>query len=302
MAKNKNLDNANNRLDSNDEILSDHRAAEEGTEAFEMDDGSDIIDDEDIMPKFSLVDEDDDDDETEDLDDDTEPDDEPEEESDDDQDDEDDEDDEPEEEESPAPRRTAKKTSKEERAIVAQKRENKRLRDENRKMQERLAQRDTKTKQSSLEQKYIDDGHDEATAKFMAAQDMRTQQQQDRLELLEFKDENSDVLKKYPDASKDIARIKRTVDAAGITVEQACRGLYGSADLPTYEKRARDRVAADDDTDDNSVSRSTRASKAPVRQSRLSAEDRRAKQFIETKFLSGEKLSDKEFLRHYKKG
>ena len=292
MAKNKNLESANN---SNDDILSEHKAAEAGVEAFDLDADNDFIDEEDIMPKFSLVEDDEEDDQEPDIEEDDEDQDEEPEELD------DQEDEEPQEDVKPTKaNNTSKLTSKEEKAIVALKREQKKLREENRKMQEQLAEKDRTKKQTSLKQKYIDEGHDEATANYMAQQDIRTQQQQERLDLLEFKDQNFDILSRYPDATKDIARIKRTVEAAGITVEQACRGLYGT-DRPDYERRARERIAIDDEGDDNAISRASRAGTAP-KQSRLTAQERKAKQYIETKFLNGEKLSDKEFLKHYKKG
>lgn len=284
MAKKKldNLNDESNELE--DAVLSDYNDSKEETSAYDLDDGEDSpLDDDDDDFHFEFESEDDEENDESDLGEEEEPD---------DQDEEEPEDEEPEQ---PTPK---KRTSKEEKAIVALKRERQKLREENRKMQEMLKKRQESKQSESLLKKYLSEGFDEDTAKRMANQDLVTARQQERLELLEFKDENSDVLRQFPDAMRQADRIKRIVETAGITVEQACRGLYGTNKRPDYEERARSRVAAEDDYDNDPVSRASRSSRQPQR-SALTAQQKRMKAVVERRFLDGEKMSDKEFLDRY---
>lgn len=284
MAKKKldNLNDESNELE--DAVLSDYNDSKEETSAYDLDDGEDSpLDDDDDDFHFEFESEDDEENDESDLGEEEEPD---------DQDEEEPEDEEPEQ---PTPK---KRTSKEEKAIVALKRERQKLREENRKMQEMLKKRQESKQSESLLKKYLSEGFDEDTAKRMAEQDLVTSRQQERLELLEFKDENSDVLRQFPRALREADRIKRIVDTAGITVEQACRGLYGTNKRPDYEERARSRVAAEDDYDNDPVSRASRSSRQPQR-SALTAQQKRMKAVVERRFLDGEKMSDKEFLDRY---
>lgn len=286
MAKKKldNLNDESNELE--DAVLSDYNDSKEETSAYDLDDGEDTMlddDDDDFHFEFESEDDEENDEDESDLGEEQEPDDQDEEEP------------EAEEPEQPTPK---KRTSKEEKAIVALKRKQRELMHENRKMQEALKRREDARKNDDLIKKYLSDGFDEDTAKRMANQDLVTARQQERLELLEFKDENSDVLRQFPDAMRQADRIKRIVETAGITVEQACRGLYGTNKRPDYEERARSRVAEEDDYDNDPVSRASRSSRQPQR-SALTAQQKRMKAVVERRFLDGEKMSDKEFLDRY---
>ena len=295
MAKKKNLDNL--QADNNDleqDILSEHRKSEKGEPAFDLDSQDDILDDDDDDFHFEFESDDDDD---ESQDDDNEPDfddeDEPDDESDSDDSEEDDEDEEPRSKSRP------KQTSKQEKAIVALKREQKRLREENQRMQRQLAKRKSKNEADNLVKQYVSEGQDEETAKRMAQQELMFRKQQERLDILEFKDSNADVLAQYPGALRDAAKIKKLVEVGDISVEQACRGLYGTHKRPDYEDRARSRIGADDDYDDDSISRASRGSRQPTKTG-LTALQKRQKAFIEKRFLDGEKMSDKDFMQKYK--
>lgn len=284
MAKKKldNLNDESNELE--DAVLSDYNDSKEETSAYDLDGEEDtILDDDDDDFHFEFESEDDEENDESDLE---------EEDESDEQDEEEPDEDEPEQ---PTPK---KRTSKEEKAIVALKRERQKLREENRKMQEMLKKRQESKQSEGILKKYLSEGYDEDTAKRMTEQDLVTSRQQERLELLEFKDENSDVLRQFPRALREADRIKRIVDTAGITVEQACRGLYGTNKRPDYEERARSRVAAEDDYDNDPVSRASRSSRQPQR-SALTAQQKRMKSVVERRFLDGEKMSDKEFLDRY---
>lgn len=200
-------------------------------------------------------------------------------------------------------KKPTKSLSKEESKIVALKRQNQKLLEDFRALHAKLEESESTKKQSALKNQYIEQGLDEDHAERQAEKDLLLEKQIARLELLEFKDDNEDVLRKYPDSKKDIARIMANVKATGMTVEQVCRGLYGIEE-PIREVRAK-KAATGEIGEEESGSTVTSAQRASTsKQSAvLSKKDLELKRDFESRWRDGEKMTNEEFVeikRKYK--
>lgn len=87
--------------------------------------------------------------------------------------------------------------------------------------------------------KYIEQGNDEETAKRLYKEDQRSSVLEERVELLDFREENAEVFAKYPQAKANAKEIMQVVKQGKgfVTAEQICIGLYGSG-KPDREARA----------------------------------------------------------------
>ena len=198
-------------------------------------------------------------------------------------------------------KKSTKPLSKEESKIVALKRQNQKLLEDFRTLHSKLEEAESTKKQSTLKNQYIDQGLDEEHAERQAQKDILLEKQIARLELLEFKDDNEDVLRKYPDSKKDIARIMANVKATGMTVEQVCRGLYGIEE-PVREVRAK-KAATGEIGEEESGSTITSAQRASVTKQTavLSKRDLELKRDFESRWRDGEKMTNEEFAEIKKK-
>lgn len=196
----------------------------------------------------------------------------------------------------PQEKASPKKGSKEEAAIIALKRENKRLQEEMRNIQTQKQQDERIKAQSALEAKYLTDGYDADTAKYMAERETRLTDMEQRVELSEFKADNAQLFVKYPEAKQDASTIMKHMKATGLTAEQICTAMYQKVES---ERDSRAKAAAkgtlqSSANNDNPVSRANRSA-ATVNEQSLSAYDRKVKEELERNFTNGEKLSNKRY-------
>ena len=198
-------------------------------------------------------------------------------------------------------KKQSKPLSKEESKIVALKRQNQKLLEDYRALHDKLEEVENIKKQSQLKSQYVDQGMDEEQAEKQASKDVLLDKQNARLELLEFKYDNDDVLRNYPESKKDLARIMTNVKATGMTVEQVCRGLYGLGE-PTRETRAKKAATGEieEDMSTPSVASAQRASTSTATVA-LSKRDLEAKRDFETRWRDGEKMTNAEFIEIKKK-
>lgn len=196
---------------------------------------------------------------------------------------------------------TKKPLSKEESKIIALKKQNQKLLEDYREATKKLEDIETNKRKDELKKKYLDRGIDDEEAENYAHKDIEADKTVKRLEMLEFKFDNDEVLRQYPDSNGDLARIVSAVKSTGMTVEQVCRGLYGYTDTV---RDARARQAATGDIDEEvKVSSVTSAEKASIQKSDnvLSRKDVEAKQKFENAFRNGQKMTNAEWLDRKKK-
>jgi hypothetical protein len=187
-----------------------------------------------------------------------------------------------------------KLTSKEQKAIIALRRKNKELQEENRRLARERSEAASNKRKEDLKAKYVADGYDADVAENMAERDERLAQQEERLATIEFREENYDVLSRYPEAKKDVLRIMRAVENTGMTVEQVCRGMYGGDMNATQRARAAAEGRLYEDDGDNPISRATFSAERRTGV-QLSASDRRKKAILEEDLLH-RKVSNKRYL------
>ena len=90
----------------------------------------------------------------------------------------------------------------------------------------------------NLRKDYVVQGYDEDTAKTMSANEIRLRQLEEQLNVATFREENSDILALYPEAKANIGSIMRNAKLTGMTVEQICKGLYGTPTINENDRRA----------------------------------------------------------------
>ena len=119
------------------------------------------------------------------------------------------------------------------------------LKKENKALQQQLAEalkvrqaQELEQEKERLRSSYVEQGYDADTAKTMSANEIRLRQLEDQLQLANFREENSDILALYPEAKANISSIMKNSKLTGMTVEQICKGLYGTPTVPDYENRA----------------------------------------------------------------
>lgn len=191
--------------------------------------------------------------------------------------------------------------SKEARKIRALKNEAKRLQKENAELQQRVEAKSDADATAELQKKYEAAGYDEDEARSRAKDEVRQNRLEQRLEQLEFKDNNYSVFQKYPKAVADMSKVMKAVKASGMTAEQVCRGLYGEP-APETERRAREAVLGNTETNGTGdrVASATRSAK-PVPKTSLTDSEIRAKRQIEKMYNGGKPMSDADFIAAYRK-
>jgi hypothetical protein len=204
------------------------------------------------------------------------------------------------EESEPEPEKVVNKkpASKQDAKIVALKREKKALEEENRMFREQQTKKVTADKITELQAQYESQGYDADTAKIYAEKEVRIANVEERLAVADFREQNADIIARYPAAKDNIAKIMANAKATGMTVEQICRGMFEGAESPS-DKRAREAVQGKlptrDDSQDYAVARSSRAGTQQT-STILGPRDQSLKsQFEKTFCQPGEKISNKEF-------
>ena len=198
------------------------------------------------------------------------------------------------EEEEPEPVKSKKeggKLTKAEIRLIALKKENKQLIKEKQELEGRIQEKSLATEKETIKQKLIAEDYDEDVAEKMANDELRIRQLEERQALLDFRDENDSLFVKYPQAKTDAKTIMRNMQATGMTAEQLCRGMYGTAKAANeLERRASEGAKG------NIPSKSARK---PItqqsKQAELTSRDLAYKAKLEREFLGGDKMSTEEF-------
>lgn len=182
--------------------------------------------------------------------------------------------------------------TKAEKAIIESKRANKLLKDQLADAQRKLDALSINEKAKEKMQKYIDRGFDEEDAKEQSEREARLESYESKFAILEFKMDNPDVVRKYPDM--DIAKVKAVIATSGADAESVCRMLYGSKSTITDKAKA---VAIEQAKKSKSsatgVVATSNSPKPSVDQPRLTAEEERVRAHIER--VTGRQISAKEY-------
>jgi hypothetical protein len=174
------------------------------------------------------------------------------------------------------------------------------LKNELRKRDEKLAeqakqleQRQEQEHEQALTKQYAEEGYSEAEAKKKAKDDVKLSSMERELELLKFERVNRAILSKYNVDDANLQKIMAAAKTGVMTVEQICRGIYGS-EMSEKEKRALSSVSDDEKPQAKTanVSSATRTSAQPAKTS-LSGKQLQAKQQLEKQWKRP--ISDKEF-------
>jgi hypothetical protein len=185
-------------------------------------------------------------------------------------------------------------SSKEQEKIIALKRE---LRETREKLTAAQTVKKAEAEAQQLESlvnSYTAQGYDEDTAMRYGKQDFKMQDIERQLAVSNFKAENADLFKMYPEAKANIETIMKKIDASGFTAEQVCSVLYREPTNPTKERAIqavsgtlkRPKV-------NNSVSNATRTTRSGS--GALTESDKKAKaKFMDKIGLT--ELDDAEFL------
>jgi hypothetical protein len=200
-----------------------------------------------------------------------------------------------EEPENPGSKTAKRKITPAEVAIIELKKENKlkekRLAD----LEQRLAEQSKAKDVETGIAKYIAEGNDEDTAKRLYTEDQRYQRLEARTELLDFREDNSEVFARFPQAKQNAQEIMRVVKLGVMTAEQVCIGLYGSS-RPDREARAisaaRGESTREVDNSGRTLSRSDRAGSTSTAGG-LTPSEIRDKARLERMLRT--KISDKEY-------
>lgn len=142
------------------------------------------------------------------------------------------------EEEEEAP--PAKHLPKSEVKIIKQRDTIKSLESENARLRTELQKREESEKTESLTEKYKAQGYDDDVAASMAQKDVRLDRIEARQAILDFKEQNEELLQRYPQARVNVAEIMQKAAAAQMTPEQVCIALYGAESQS--DRRAKDSV------------------------------------------------------------
>ncbi len=183
--------------------------------------------------------------------------------------------------------------------LIALKKENQRLAKEKAELEARMQEKQQKQLFQDLTQQFVDQGYDEETAKSKASEELRQRQLEERVELLDFRESNADVLARYPQAKENIRVIMQKAKAADLTAEQVCMALYGKA-IPAYEERALQAAKGNStrEVKSDNVATATIEAKATESKDRLSPQEQKEKRMLERMFNRGEELTVAEYKKY----
>lgn len=184
--------------------------------------------------------------------------------------------------------------------VINLKKENAKLAKENAEYQKMINEKLLEKEKVELKKKYEEQGYDEDTAEVYAKSELRMKQLEERQALYDFKEENEDVFKLYPQAKADISTIMRNSKLTGMTAEQICKGMYGS--ISDSERRAIESVKGNPTRSTSQNDRATTSIKSSTASSNdvLSPKDLKYKRILETKFNGGEKMTVAEYRKYMK--
>ena len=191
--------------------------------------------------------------------------------------------------------------SKEDRKIHALKKEIIKLQAQNKELEVARERKQEAIQAEDLKAKYVKDGYSEEEANVKAQGDLKQAKLEAKVDLFEFQMNNASTLAKYSKAKEEASRIMSIAKSSKMSAEQVCRGLYG-VEIPEREKRAKDAVLGKTSNyaSDTSVANASRTAVKPT-ESSLTESERRFKTKIERMFLDGEKMSDADYIKKYRK-
>lgn len=153
-------------------------------------------------------------------------------------------------------------------------------------------EKDIAARQAKLEEQ----GYDPDTAKNMSVTEIRIAQLEERTAKFDFMEENAEVFAKFPQAKANVLTIMNNTKLTGMTAEQVCKGLYGTADVPAYEKRAMDSIKGNIPSTQSKPNLNN--ARTATATDGLSAKELAEKAFLERTFK--EKLTVEEYLKYRK--
>lgn len=138
------------------------------------------------------------------------------------------------------------------------------------------------SKKQELVARYLKQGYDEDTAGHLADQEIQIMSLKQRADVADFREENADLLERYPAARKQIVSIIDIMAKTGWTAEQVLRGMYGVAENPIVEKN-RSAVAGtfESKSAQKAIGEAARSSTSLTEPTTLSAADRKTKAKLE---------------------
>lgn len=177
--------------------------------------------------------------------------------------------------------------------------QNRALKIEASKLRQQLADKESKSREDELFKEYADE-YDEKEARRRARSESRQEAIERQVATLLFEKQNRRVLERYPNSENDIDKIMQFAKG-GMTVEQVCRGLYGT-EIPARDRRAVEALTQPDAPTgkNSSVSRAMRTPSS-VTQPKLTQEQIEVKRHVDALARrQGKKpLTAKEFLEIY---
>lgn len=196
------------------------------------------------------------------------------------------------------PAKTAEKkpsgATKEQLKIINMKKDLQKVQQEKRELEERLSKIDNEKKKTDIVKKYVMDGVDEDVAAKYAEQEIRNDLIEEKLELIDFRETNYELLQKYPQAKADAMTIIKNSKLTGMTAEQICKAMYAESDDVSYQTKIKKAMTSGNETQQHTSTES--ASRASINKSTatLSSTDKALKARIERTFNGGKPLTDDE--------
>lgn len=210
--------------------------------------------------------------------------------------------DEPEPDDKPEPKhqkKSSKKLTPAEIKLINLKKELAKVTKRNSELEKLQQQKELDKERVSIKEKYQEKGYDEDTADVYAQNEIRMKQLEERQQIFDFREENEDVFRIYPQAKADAATIMRNSKLTGMSAEQICKGLYG--EVSERETRAINAVkgVSSKQGKDDMATKAIKSSSAKSEDS-LSQKDLKYKKFLEKKFNGGKPITVEEYKKYMK--
>jgi hypothetical protein len=161
-----------------------------------------------------------------------------------------------------------------------QKQENKALRKRLEVLEAQEQEKEMKHKRQALASKYIERGWDEEYANEQADKAIEAEAVKEKVKKLEFLTENAEILSKYPDAKRDVAKLLKLQKSTGWSLEKICRVEYADNAFDS-------KVKADQESQlkksKRNITPTPTGGQTPIQSVKLTAEDERAYQFYAKK-------------------
>jgi len=185
-------------------------------------------------------------------------------------------------------------TSKEQRAIIALKKELKETKEQMQALMAGANDRSVSEQKNKLVQKYIGQGYDEDFARTTAEQELKMAAIEKRIARFEFQTANASLFAKYPQLNQNLDLVMRNVQNTGMTADRICLAMFGAPQEANPEKtRAQAAAVGALAEQSNTTITSVYSDDVATKPVALSALDRRKKQEFEELFGA---ISNERFL------